>query len=83
MDDRTARINDVGYISLTLDLVGHDEWFMETTENFSWVVTIQKHCSDAYFRIGPTPCVRTSQPSSNSMGEPQLPFEHIPMGLSA
>src|SRR4051794_37709888 len=26
-----------------------------------------------YVRIGPTPCVSTSQPSSVSMGEPQLP----------
>ena len=26
-----------------------------------------------YVRIAPTPWVRTSQPSSSSMGEPQLP----------
>src|SRR3954454_23249589 len=26
-----------------------------------------------YVRIGPTPCVRTSQPASVSIGEPQLP----------
>ena len=26
-----------------------------------------------YLRIGPTPWVRTSQPASVSMGEPQLP----------
>ena len=27
----------------------------------------------AYFRIGPTPWVSTSQPASVSIGEPQLP----------
>ena len=27
----------------------------------------------AYSRMGPTPCVKTSQPAGVSIGEPQLP----------
>ncbi len=33
-----------------------------------------------YFRIGPTPCVMTSQPASVSTGEPQFPIFTISHG---
>ena len=42
----------------------------------------------AYLRIGPTPCVRTSQPASVSIGDPQLPswtnsHEYVGLAISS
>ena len=83
MDHAAARVDDVGDVAFALAAVGRRaaaRWSGrsrgEGSSRSSSIAPMQ------YLRIGPTPWVKTSQPASVSMGEPQLPICMNSQGLA-
>ena len=71
---RPARVHDVGHVAVALVVVGLEERLAQVGRGCASGRrgrAAAPRCGRC--RIGPTPWVRTSQPASVSIGEPQLP----------
>src|SRR5216683_2553919 len=73
VEESATRINDVGHVAFPFALVGFEQGFTEAADHFSKIIAIEEEPPMQYFRIGPTPWLRTSHPASVSMGDPQFP----------
>ena len=73
VEESATRINDVGHVAFPFALVGFEQGFAEAANHFSKIIAIEEEPPMQYFRIGPTPWLRTSHPASVSMGDPQFP----------
>ena len=69
-----AGVDDVGHIAFALCRLGANEGFAQAGDNLRWVFLVEQNRADRVFATGPTPWVSSSQPSSSSIGDPQLPI---------
>ena len=74
MAQGAASVDDVWHIALPLGRLWPHERSRARARTLEGSCLSRRTAPMEYFRTGPTPCVNNSQPSSSSMGEPQLPI---------
>jgi len=76
-------VDDVGHVTFTLVGSGWSKGSRERARTLDGSLLSKRTAPIEYLLTGPTPWISSSQQSSNSMGQPQLPICTNPRGIRA